>query len=105
MGRRVQKVVSTWNGSTYASAVTTRFVYDGWNLLAELDGDNNNAVKCSYMWGLDLSGTLQGAGGVGGLLTVTPNGNGTHFVSYDGNGNVAALTDSTGNLSARYEYN
>ena len=27
MGRRVEKVVSTWNGSAYASAVTTRFVY------------------------------------------------------------------------------
>src|SRR5436190_353208 len=86
MGRRVEKVVSTWNGSAYASAVTTRFVYDGWNLLAELDGDNSNAVKCSYMWGLDLSGSLQGAGGVGGLLTVNPGGTNGYFAVYDGNG-------------------
>lgn len=104
MGRRVLKVVSPWNGTAYANPVSTRFVYDGWNLLAELDADNGNAVKCSYMWGLDLSGSLQGAGGVGGLLTVSPGGTTTHFVSYDGNGNVAALTDSTGNISARYEY-
>jgi hypothetical protein len=27
MGRRMQKVVSTWNGSDYANPVTTRFVY------------------------------------------------------------------------------
>jgi YD repeat-containing protein len=104
MGRRVQKVVSTWDGSGYVNPVTTKFVYDGWNLLAELDGDNGNTVKCSYMWGLDLSGSMQGAGGVGGLLTVSPSGNGTHFVDYDGNGNVAGLTDSSGNISARYEY-
>src|SRR4051794_37945501 len=74
------------------------------NLLAELDGDNANAVKCSYMWGADLSGSLQGAGGVGGLLTVAPSGNGTHFVVYDGNGNVSTLTDSSGAVSPRYEY-
>jgi hypothetical protein len=37
MSRRVQKVVSTCNGSDYANPVTTRFVYDGWNLLAELE--------------------------------------------------------------------
>lgn len=102
MGRRVQKTTLTAVGAGYDAGATTNFVYDGWNLLAELDA--NNSVVCSYMWGLDMSGSLQGAGGVGGLLTVSPNGNGTHFVSYDGNGNVAALTDSSGNISARYEY-
>ena len=69
-----------------------------------MDDDNGNAVKGSYMWGLDLSGLAQGAGGVGGLLTVAPTGNGTHFVDYDGNGNVTGLTDSSGNISARDEY-
>src|SRR5256885_827772 len=34
MGRRVQKMVSTWNGTAYVNPVTTKFVYDGWNLLA-----------------------------------------------------------------------
>jgi len=56
------------------------------------------------MWGSDLSGSLQGAGGVGGLLAVTPGGTTTHFVCYDGNGNVTGLTDASGNISARYEY-
>lgn len=42
-----------------------RFVYDGWNLVAVLNSSLN--MQQSFMWGLDLSGTLQGAGGVGGL--------------------------------------
>ncbi len=64
----------------------------------------------SFVWGLDLSGTMQGAGGVDGLLWVndasTINGQpSTHFVSYDGNGNVLSLhSASDGSESARYEY-
>jgi RHS repeat-associated protein len=105
IGRRVQKVVLTGNGpGLFSNPMTTKFVYDGWNLLAELDGDNNNAVKCSYMWGLDLSGSIQGAGGAGGLLTASPGGTNAHFVIWDANGNVNALTDSSGKISARYEY-
>ena len=104
MGRRVKKSVEDASGAGYNTAVVTNFVYDGWNLLAELDAGNNGAVVCSYMWGSDLSGSLHGAGGVGGLLTVAPSGSGTHFISYDGNGNVAGLTDGSGNISARYEY-
>src|SRR5262249_24045580 len=83
-GRRISKVTSP-RGS---AAITRRFVYDGWNLIAELD--QNNTLVRSYLWGTDLSGTPQGAGGVGGLLairnvspTLTDN-----FVAFDGNGNV-----------------
>jgi RHS repeat-associated protein len=57
------------------------------------------------MWGLDLSGSMQGAGGVGGLLAVNDVANGAHFAAYDGNGNVAALVKGTdGTISAQYEY-
>ena len=37
-----------------------KYVYDGWNLLAELDG--SDTMVRSHMWGLDLSGSEQGAG-------------------------------------------
>ena len=47
-----------------------RFVYDGWNVVLVLDGSSN--LKRKYTWGLDLSGTLQGAGGIGGLLACVP---------------------------------
>ena len=72
--------------------------------MAEVDG--NGAVVRGYTWGLDLSGTLDGAGGIGGQLFITENG-GTltnHFVAYDGNGNVAALVRTDGVETARYEY-
>ena len=77
--------------------------------IAELRG-SDNALMCTYVWGLDLSGTMDGAGGVGGLLWVTlhtgsgPNA-GTHFCTYDGNGNAVGLASaSDGAPTARYEY-
>ena len=102
-GRRIQKVVSTWNGSSYTSPSTNQFVYDGWNLLAELD-TSHSALR-TYVWGLDLSGTLQGAGGVGGLLAITDASQGSHFCAHDGNGNVTALVKADGSgQAAQYEY-
>jgi RHS repeat-associated protein len=56
---------------------------------------------------LDLSGTEQGAGGVGGLLMFTHHGSpvATHFSAYDGNGNVVVLVSaSDGSPTAHYEY-
>jgi RHS repeat-associated protein len=59
----------------------------------------------SYLRGLDLSGSLQGAGGVGGLLAITTATNDTHFFAFDGNGNVVALVDADdGSVSAVYDY-
>ena len=69
----------------------------------ELDG--NNALVRSYTWGLDASGSMQGAGGVGGLLMVNAGSGGVHFPAYDLNGNVMGLVNATnGNISAKYEY-
>jgi hypothetical protein len=108
LGRRIQKNVSAWNSSTssYQLSTQTKFVYDGWNLIAVLDGGNN--LSNSFTWGTDLSGSTQGAGGVGGLISMTvysgPNA-GTYFYCYDGNGNVAALVNATtGVIAAQYEY-
>jgi RHS repeat-associated protein len=104
--RRVQKISSTWNGSAYAPQFTNRFIYDGWNLTGILDGANT--VLYSFTWGNDLSGTEQGAGGIGGLISMrvhTGALSGTYFYAFDGNGNVTALVnaaDST--IAARYEY-
>ena len=45
------------------------FMYDGWNLIAEGGRLPTDYVLLrTYHWGLDLSGALQGAGGVGGLV-------------------------------------
>ena len=105
-GRRIQKKVYIWDPSTmdYGLSTDTKYLYDGWNTLAELD--ENGTLLRSYLWGLDLSGTLQGAGGVGGLLlTSSLEPSASSFVVYDGNGNVTALVDATtGTLSAEYDY-
>jgi len=103
LGRRTQKIVSVWNGSAYVAQSTNRFVYDGWNLIAVLNA--TNGPLRSFTWGLDLSGSPRGAGGVGGLLAVCDSVQGTHFAAFDGKGNVAALVKaSDGTISAQYEY-
>lgn len=85
---------------------STRFLHDGWNLLAELNALNSNAVVSTYVWGSDLSGSSQGAGGVGGLLAVSLSNGATHAPAFDGNGNVIGLVDmATGIKSATYDYN
>ena len=105
MGRRASKTVYSYSGGSYINPVTTRYVYDGWRVVAELDASNN--VLRSYGWGLDLSGSMEGAGGIGGLWAVKVHGGSPsdNFVAYDGNGNVTALVDgSTQVASGRYEY-
>jgi RHS repeat-associated protein len=80
LSRRVRKLVRSAEGIA-ANVVSTnwpvtkdrRFIYDGWNMIAEIDASLTNgtlALFRSYAWGNDLSGTPQGAGGVGGLLMI-----------------------------------
>ncbi len=62
-----------------------------------------SAVTNFYVWGLDLSGSLQGAGGIGGLLAVVQ-GTNAYFPTFDGNGNVSEYLDASGDIVAHYEY-
>jgi RHS repeat-associated protein len=100
-GRRIQKLVVSNSVAIY----TNRFLYDGWNLSAVLNPQSS--ILESYVWGVDLSGSMQGGGGVGGLLEVSHAGSSmtNYFPSYDGNGNVVALIQTMdGTLVANYEY-
>jgi RHS repeat-associated protein len=102
--RRIRKTVWNNTAGTGTPALAVKFLYDGWNVIAELDALSSDAVVRSYLWGLDLSGSFQGAGGVGGLLAVKSGGV-CHFALYNGNGDVIGLVDaSSGNYSAQYEY-
>jgi RHS repeat-associated protein len=99
-GRRIQKTVTNGNAVT-----VTDFLYDGWNLVAALTPQSS--LLQSFLWGSDLSGSMQGAGGVGGLLEVSYHGNSTTncFPAFDGNGNLAALVNAAdGTVAANYEY-
>lgn len=111
-GRRISKTVSTsTNGTTWTFLSNQRFLYDGWNLIAEYSAPSATSttltLQATHTWGIDLSGTPQGAGGVGGLLCTTLNSQPSTlncFPAYDGNGNISAWIDATGTLLARMDY-
>ena len=87
------------------ASTTNTFLYDGWNLIHE-EMEAATPTSRSYVWGLDLSGTLQGAGGVGGLLARVREENIPRPLYYagDANGNVTDLVDTNGAVVAHYEY-
>jgi hypothetical protein len=85
---------------------TARFVYDGWRVMEELNA--SYAAVRFYTRGLDLSGSSEGAGGIGGLLALSQLSSGqitnTASYFYDGNGNVTDLAFDNGTGAAHYEY-
>jgi RHS repeat-associated protein len=98
--------------ATTANGVTTLYLYDAWNCIAEytrIVGVSPTLQK-TRLWGSDLSGTPLGAGGVGGMLsessqiTSNPITFNSSYPTYDGNGNVSEYLDSTGQVTAHYEY-
>ncbi len=117
MGRRVLKRVWTYTAGSWGNPTAeTKYVYDGWRVIMELDGLNSDAVTRKFTWGLDLSGSVEGAGGIGGLLatedtagtTVTTDDR-TFIYLYELNGNVGQLVETTtgtdyGTIAAKYEY-
>lgn len=107
MRRRIRKDY-VWSGSWVQTAVL-HYVYDGNVVIQERDG--NNLPSVTYTRGKDLSGSLQGAGGIGGLLARTDNHSSiinspqsTTYYNTDGNGNITALISSGQYILARYKY-
>jgi RHS repeat-associated protein len=107
--RRRVRVEKVWQNSQWATASETRYIYDG--MLVIQDRDANNLPAVSYTRGRDLSGTREGAGGIGGLLARTDHrllvaGDPAAHACYhaDGNGNITALANSTRGIVARYLY-
>jgi RHS repeat-associated protein len=107
LGRRVEKKVTQISIATATGE--ERFLYDGWNLIVTFTLSDLKTFELSktYTWGLDLSQTLQGAGGVGGLLGVEEISGahqGVYAFAFDVNGNVSEVYDDTGAVAAHYEY-
>lgn len=95
-GRRIWKKAEhlTSDGTSSTRTVVTKFVYDGWLLLGEFWTDTVNGAGARYYTrGNDLSGSREGAGGVGGLLAITEAGGGTYTPAYDVAGSIVALVD------------
>lgn len=102
LGRRRERIVAAHDGG---GASTNWYVYnDGW-LVLEVRDDGNNVLE-SYTHGPDLSGTLGGAGGIGGILHVAPlpGGIGGGYFHYDANGNVVRLTSADRIIVSAIEY-
>ncbi|MEN3943316.1 RHS repeat-associated core domain-containing protein [Prosthecobacter sp. SYSU 5D2] len=113
LGRRIAKRVLTGikspNGTLQSPGWTfsreTVFIWQDWTLLAELVRMSSGgplSLRRSYLWGMDVNGTLGGAGGVGGLLWVAeyvPGVTGSNRQLapwYDGNGNVMGWLENDG---------
>ena len=104
-GRRTATL--TFGGGSGTASAATLFIHDGWNLVAEYVLESGAwALDRTYAWGPDLSGSLQGAGGVGGLLAVSlkRSAPGWYYPLYDGNGNIEAYLTSAGDFAAIYQY-
>ena len=102
-GRRIAKVE---DGSL------TLYLWDGWNNAATANGSAQ--LTAYYSRGTDLSGDLQGAGGIGGLVAVTRMGStndhadginsGTFLLHSNHRGDIVQVTDSTGAVVAENRY-
>ena len=120
-GRMVQKEIS--HEGTEARRM--EYLWDGWNIIREIQwpvasdqwsvgtlATGHCPLVTDYVWGLDIDGTPQGAGGVGGLLTVVRHNSSTpnsptpqlYFPTYDANGNVSEYISTNGEIVAHYDY-
>ena len=106
--RRVKK--ETWFVSPFGTypperpVSTTTYVYDGNLLACETVEEVGGTIKrTEYSWGRDISGSLDGAGGVGGLVAVKIDDS-TYVPVYDVGGNIVAYCNSSGTVVAERHY-
>lgn len=106
MGRRISKEDCQWVSGGWKPHAERRFLYDGWNLVAEIDGTTGGVIA-RHTWGLDVGGAVDG-GGVGALLFSTSTAaSGSPEVSFapafDACGNCCGLVDlSSGEWRAQW---
>jgi RHS repeat-associated protein len=98
----------TW-GQGWNLNTETRYLYDGMQIIGERT--SAGTPMAAYTRGSDLSGSLEGAGGIGGLLArstgyVSASGawGTTNLYHADGNGNVTAMVSPAQALTAGYRY-
>jgi len=103
--RRIRREFA-WQGA-WRMTNEVHYVYDGNVVIQERDA--LNLPKVAYTRGKDLSGSLEGAGGIGGLLALTDlkssiSNPAHYFYHADGNGNVTMLINSNQLAAAKYLY-
>jgi RHS repeat-associated protein len=106
--RRRFRFESKWLSSTWVTNTVVRYIYDG-NLVIQ-ERDANSLPSVTYTRGKDLSGSLQRAGGINGLLMRTDNHSIAHddsehaFYHADANGNITCMINRKQVVGARYLY-
>ena len=115
MRKRIERDYS-WSGGAWVETNEVHYVYDG-NLVAQeryFDPQLSTQTPIdliTYTRGADVSDTLQGAGGVGGLLARTdmgkltggdPSANAYYYS--DPMGNVVGMVGTNGMVVAQYQY-
>jgi RHS repeat-associated protein len=105
LGRLKRRLDYTWSGGSWYQGAEIRYYWDGWLLVQERNG---TTPVVSYTRGHDLSGSREGAGGIGGLLgrsTYASGAWGSHaFYHADANGNVTMLLRADQTHGASYKY-
>ena len=96
LGRRVEAIRS--------DGTVDRYVYFPGSFLVLAVLDETNAPKEYYTRGPDLSGTLDSAGGIGGILACTYASGPVLYHHSDLMGNVIVATDSSGVVVATFRY-
>ena len=74
-----------------------------WLLRLETISTAGGLVTIEYVWGKDISGSIGGAAGIGGLLYTKING-AIYVPQYDAYGNIIGYCDAAGNIVASYTY-
>jgi RHS repeat-associated protein len=103
MRRRIRNEY-TWTNSAWLKTNEVHYIYDGNCVIQERN--SNNVPQVTYTRGLDLSGSFEGAGGIGGLLARTAGASDASAAYYasDANGNVIGLFNANGTPLAQYNY-
>ena len=106
LGRLRISTEYTYSGG-WAVSSTTRYIYDGMRVVQERNA--SNAPLVAYTRGQDLSGSFEGAGGIGGLLERSSGYSGGswgthHFYHSDANGNITYLATTLLATAASYKY-
>ena len=104
-GRMVWKKISRGGAEaqSWEDEKATSYLWDAYNIIAETVSSDSATNTTYNIWGLDIDGTLQGAGGVGGLLAVVKD-SAAYIPAWDANGNISEYVSTDGSIVAHREY-
>ena len=89
--------------SSMEDSMTRLDFFDSWKVIQTSAVSEQGIIQNGNWWGKDLLSTLNGSGGIGGLLSVRHDGN-MLVPGYDSNGNIVDYQNLSGEVKASYAY-